>query len=64
MKRLTKEQIRELPLFMGLDSSNIYVVEKDIDATKATMELKKNTRALGEGWHVISAPSVSMCRVK
>jgi ribonuclease D len=43
MKRLTKEQIRELPLFMGLDSSNIYVVEKDIDATKATMELKKNT---------------------
>lgn len=43
MKRLTKEQIRELPLFMGLDNSDIYVIENDRDATKATMELKKKS---------------------
>jgi ribonuclease D len=43
MKRLSKEQIRELPLFIGLDKSDIYVVDNDGDASKAIIELEKKT---------------------
>ncbi|MGK0375363.1 MAG: ribonuclease D [Arenicella sp.] len=43
MKRLSKEQIRELPLFAGLNKSDIYVIDNDIDASKAILELENKT---------------------
>lgn len=40
MERPTKEQIRELPLYIGLDLVDIVIVENELDAAKAIKELK------------------------
>lgn len=40
MKRLNKEQIRELPLFGGLERVHIHIIESEQDATKARLYLK------------------------
>lgn len=39
MQRPTKEQIRELPLYVGLDLANIEIIESEADAAKALAEL-------------------------
>lgn len=46
MKRPTKEQIRELPLYVGLDFVNIEIVENELDASRALAELE-NEACLG-----------------
>ncbi len=46
MKRPTKEQIRALPLYVGLDVSNIIIVENEEDAALAIATLN-NTDCLG-----------------
>jgi len=43
MKRPTKEEIRELPLYAGLDLSNIKIVENEDDAAQALKELENET---------------------
>ena len=40
MQRPTKEQIRELPLYVGLDLTNIEIIENERDAARALNELK------------------------
>ncbi|MFT6712527.1 MAG: ribonuclease D [Arenicella sp.] len=40
MQRPSKEQIRELPLYIGLDFSNIEIIDNEHDAAKALNELK------------------------
>ena len=40
MIRLTKEQIRELPLYAGLEFTSIKIVENELDAAEALNELK------------------------
>ena len=40
MERPTKEQIRELPLYVGLDLTNIEIIENELNAAKAIKELK------------------------
>ncbi|MFT5610853.1 MAG: ribonuclease D [Polaribacter sp.] len=44
MQRPSKEQIRELPLYVGLDFSNIEIIESEHDAAKALNELKNEVR--------------------
>ena len=39
MQRPTKEQIRELPLYVGLDLVNIEIIENECDAAKALEQL-------------------------
>ena len=39
MERPTKEQIRQLPLYVGLDLVNIQIIENELDAAKALEEL-------------------------
>jgi ribonuclease D len=46
MQRPTKEQIRELPLYVGLNLSDIEIVENELDASRAINELK-NEAVLG-----------------
>lgn len=43
MKRPTKEQIRELPLYVGLELVNIKIVENERDAVQALDELNNET---------------------
>ncbi|MCZ2721582.1 3'-5' exonuclease domain-containing protein 2 [Marinomonas sp. 15G1-11] len=43
MERPTKEEIRTLPLYVGLDLGKIHIVETDLDAKKALEELKGET---------------------
>ncbi|MFT5571311.1 MAG: ribonuclease D [Cryomorphaceae bacterium] len=40
MQRPTKEQIRELPLYVGLDLAAIDIVENELDAARAIKELE------------------------
>lgn len=40
MERPTKEQISELPLYIGLGLSDIYIVENELDAAQAIDALK------------------------
>lgn len=40
MERPTKEQISELPLYIGLGLSDIYIVENELDAAQAIKELE------------------------
>lgn len=40
MERPTKEQISELPLYIGLGLSDIYIVENELDAAQAIETLK------------------------
>lgn len=40
MERLTKEQIRRLPLYAGLSIGNIDIIETELDAAKALKELE------------------------
>ena len=40
MERPTREQIRELPLYVGLDLANIQIIENELDAAKALKELE------------------------
>jgi ribonuclease D len=46
MQRPTKDQIRELPLYIGLDLLDIKVVENELDATNALQALE-NEACLG-----------------
>jgi ribonuclease D len=46
MERPTKEQIRELPLYVGLDLVNIQIIETEQDAVNALKELE-NELCLG-----------------
>ena len=41
MKRPTKDQIRELPLYVGLALSDIHIIETELDAVNALQVLKK-----------------------
>lgn len=43
MERPTKEQIRELPLYVGLELDKIKIVENEQDAAKALDELNNET---------------------
>ncbi|MBU1296128.1 MAG: 3'-5' exonuclease domain-containing protein 2, partial [Gammaproteobacteria bacterium] len=43
MERPTKEQISELPLYIGLGLSDIYIVENELDAAQAIKELENET---------------------
>ena len=43
MERLTKEQIRELPIYTGISLEDIIVVTKKEDAIRAIIELEKHT---------------------
>ncbi|GAA0245830.1 3'-5' exonuclease [Marinomonas primoryensis] len=43
MERPTKEQILELPLYVGLDLSEIKIIENEQDATDALKELENET---------------------
>ena len=40
MERLTKEQVRRLPLYVGLSITNIDIIETEFDAAKALKELE------------------------
>ncbi|MCW4627644.1 hypothetical protein [Marinomonas rhodophyticola] len=46
MERPSKEQISELPLYIGLGLSDIYIVENELDAAQA-IEVLKNETSLG-----------------
>ncbi|MGB5444554.1 MAG: 3'-5' exonuclease [Psychromonas sp.] len=46
MERPSKEQIRELPLYVGLDLANIKIIENELDAAKA-LEALNNEICLG-----------------
>lgn len=46
MERPTKEQIRELPLYVGLDFVNIKIIENELDAANA-LEALNNEVCLG-----------------
>ena len=46
MQRPTKEQIRELPLYAGLDLASIMIVENDLHATEA-LEVLQGESCLG-----------------
>ena len=43
MERLTKDQIRELPVYEGISLENIVIVTKKEDAIYAIEELEKQT---------------------
>lgn len=40
MQRPSKEQIRELPLYVGLDLSSIEIIENELDAARVLAQLK------------------------
>ena len=46
MERPSKEQISELPLYIGLGLADIYIVENELDAAQA-IEALKNETSLG-----------------
>ena len=43
MQRPTKEQIRELPLYVGLGLVDIQIIENELEATEALKKLKSET---------------------
>ena len=43
MERPTKEQISELPLYIGLGLSDIYIIENEVDAEQALKALENET---------------------